>query len=97
MRYSHTKTPNVVNKYYNAYIDALSREDGPGIIIRIAMDSKIAPCLVAKLILQKYYDNMDCDNDNSNMNKYLRDTTLIDNIDLAYEVFLVGLFIFLIF
>lgn len=95
MKYSHSKAPSIINKYYNAYIDAINKRDDPGIIIKIALDSNIAPCLVAKLILQKHYDNLDCDNDNLNINKYLRDTTLINNSDLAYEVFLVCSFVYL--
>lgn len=54
----------------------------------------IVPCLIAKLILQKYFEENDSLNSalcGSNVNVYLRDTTLIDNMDLSYEIFLVGI------
>lgn len=89
MKYSHTKTSSVINKYFNLYEEALVKREDPGIILRIALQADISPCLIAKLILQKYYENVECDGENININKYLRDTTLIENIDLAYEVFLV--------
>ncbi|KAI4467932.1 hypothetical protein MML48_2g00006309 [Holotrichia oblita] len=85
MKYSHTKSPNVINKYFNLYEEALVKREDPGIILRIAVDADISPCLIAKLILQKYYENTETDGENINVNKYLRDTTLIENIDLAYE------------
>ncbi|KAK9751812.1 Protein of unknown function TPD sequence-motif [Popillia japonica] len=92
MKYSHTKTSSVINKYFNLYEEALVKREDPGIILRIALQADISPCLIAKLILQKYYENVECDGENININKYLRDTTLIENIDLAYEVFLCTLY-----
>ncbi|GJQ65943.1 hypothetical protein Trydic_g4041 [Trypoxylus dichotomus] len=92
MRILHVKTPNVINKYFNLYEEALNKREDPGIILRIALHANISPCLVAKLILQKYYDGAESDSENVNVNKYLRDTTLIKNIDLAYEVFLCTLY-----
>lgn len=92
MKFSHIKTPAVINKYYNLYMDALNKKENPGIIVKIALDAEISPCLVAKLVLQKHYENANCETENLNINKYLRDTSLIDNSDLAYEVFLCTLY-----
>lgn len=48
------------------------------------------PCLIAKLILLKHYQNVEGENEKINVKKYLRDTTLIKDMDLSYEVYLVS-------
>lgn len=95
MKINYTKYLNQKLNYYEDYIAAVHHSESPGIIIRIAQKYDVTPCLVAKLILQKYLeDHDDCDENNISM--YLRDTTLIPNMDLAYEVFLVGIKRFLL-
>lgn len=95
MKYNHVKTAEVMNMYYNLYKTATDRGDNPGIILRISQQYDVTPCLVAKLILQKYLNDVNLinsDNDSStqtNIKTYLRDTTLIQDPSLAYEVYLV--------
>lgn len=89
MRCNHIKTPDVQNKYWERYNFAIKNREPPGIITRMSAEYDVTPCLIAKLILQKYFDVLEKKVDNINV--YLRDTTLISDMDLAYEVFLVNL------
>lgn len=93
MKTNHIKSQSVKNKLYELYVDAVNKGERPGIIVRIAENYDVAPCLVAKLILQKYFEEHDLfeadANGNNNINVYLRDTTSIPNVDLSYEIFLV--------
>lgn len=75
------------------YKEGVEGQEPPGIILRIAQEAEVAPCLVAKLILQKYFSQFTSCSSNKQVlqfNQYLRDTTLIEDRDLAYEVFLVN-------
>lgn len=94
MKANHVKTQSQKNRYYHLYSVRTKQHQRPGIIIKIAEEFDVAPCLVAKLILQKHFDELDVStelesNGNGNINLYLRDTTLIPDKQLAYEVFLV--------
>lgn len=95
MKVNHVKTPNVINKYYDLYTDAIDKREPPGIIVRMAKELDICPCLIAKLILQKHFSLFAIDQKSGlqmNINQYLRDTTLIEDSDLAYEVYLCTLY-----
>lgn len=83
-------------------MSAVQQGESPGIIVRIAQKQSVTPCLVAKLILQRYLEEHgECDDEDTNagnkITMYLRDTTLIPNMDLAYEVFLVGIYVYIYF
>ncbi|KAK9869325.1 hypothetical protein WA026_003079 [Henosepilachna vigintioctopunctata] len=88
MKAKYVKNSNTKKKYWEAYTTKLNNSECPGIILRIAEDADIAPCLVAKLILEVYFEDRNEDNGNFNVNTYLRNTALIPDQDLAYEVFL---------
>lgn len=92
MKVNHIKNQSVINKYWDLYQEAHKNGQKPGIILRMAEQFDICPCLIAKLILQKYFEN--CNTETVQINSYLRDTSLIPDKDLAYEIFLVG-FLFL--
>lgn len=72
-------------------MEAVERGDEPGILIKLAEKYDIAPCLLAKLVLQKHYRNADSNETTLlvDVKKYVKDTTLIENMDIAYEVYLV--------
>lgn len=94
MKINHVKSQCQKNCYYDLYIQGVKGDDGPGIIMRIAEKFDVTPCLVAKLILQKHFEEKNIVTDvesgaAGNVNIYLRDTTLITDKQLAYEVFLV--------
>lgn len=95
MKTKHIKTQETKIKYYQMYQNALKNREQPGIIVRIAENFEMAPCLIAKLILAQHYERKrmnDGEPIETNMNVYLRDTTLIEDMDLAYEAFLCTLF-----
>lgn len=93
IKVNYYKYQSQKNKYFEEYIEAVEKGDNPGIIVRIAQKYRIPPCLVAKFILQKYFQQNDEDASGGNkVTTYLRDTTLIPNMDLAYETFMVGVY-----
>ncbi|XP_018568008.1 uncharacterized protein C15orf41 homolog [Anoplophora glabripennis] len=96
MKCSHVKNQMNKNKYWDLYKRGVEDDNNPGIIIRMAAQFDIAPCLVAKCILNKYFETLetsgDKDQSSVNINIYLRDTCLIQNMDLAYEIFLCTLY-----
>ncbi|XP_022912979.1 CDAN1-interacting nuclease 1 [Onthophagus taurus] len=94
MKHRFEKSPSSINKMYDLYEKAITNGEDSGVIIRLSLENKIAPCLAAKLILLKKYE--DVLNDESvlqtNVSQYLRDTSLIDDKVLAYEIFLCTLY-----
>lgn len=90
MRIKHVKNQNTIDKYWNLYTEAVKNQESPGIILRIAKLFDICPCLIAKLIVQKYFEINDNPSEIVQLNNYMRDTSLIPDMDLAYEVFLVS-------
>jgi hypothetical protein len=81
------------DKYYKLYNNALEQDDDPGIILAISRQCKVSPCIVSRFILKKFYDELDSETGknklNTNITPFMRNTTLIQNMDLAYEVYLV--------
>lgn len=94
MRRIYGKTQNNRNYFWSMFSEKIGRE-GPGILVKIAEEHEIPPCLIAKLILQKYYEEKA---EEENLDKepvtklyhYLKNTTLISDGQLAQEIFLVG-------
>lgn len=63
---------------------------GPGIILKLADEIDVSCAMLAKALLTKYYELYD----NSGtklacLKRHLKDSTLIEEPDIAYEVFLV--------
>ncbi|KAJ8981348.1 hypothetical protein NQ317_002885 [Molorchus minor] len=95
MKCNYTKTQANKNKYWVLYQKAVQEGDSPGIIIRIAEHFDVAPCLIAKLILTRHFDTseeLETKEQGANVNIYLRNTSLLSDMDLAYEVFLCTLY-----
>lgn len=80
-------------RIYNTFMESVSHGEEPGIILRLAVQCDVTPYLLAKLILQRHYKSIDNEEGNTCniVKKYMKDTTLIDNMDLAYEVYLVSI------
>lgn len=98
MKCKYTKTAEAMNLYYRLYNEAILRGYEAGIIIRISEHFNIAPCLIAKLILKKYLENISEDKsevDIVQVKAFLRDTSRIEDSILAYEVFLVGALLYI--
>ncbi|KAJ3665986.1 hypothetical protein Zmor_001448 [Zophobas morio] len=87
MKINHIKNLPNINKYWDIYQQAIKKSGKPGIILRIAEQFEVCPCLIAKLILQKYIDEFNF-GEQSQINNYLRDTSLIPDVNLSHEVFL---------
>ncbi|KAJ8934178.1 hypothetical protein NQ314_013532, partial [Rhamnusium bicolor] len=95
MKCNHVKTQINKNKYWDLYKKGIDNGDSPGIIVRMAEQFDIAPCLIARLMLNRYFEMLETSEtkDHSvNVNIYLRDTCLIPDADFAYEVFLCTLY-----
>ncbi|KAK4885413.1 hypothetical protein RN001_001684 [Aquatica leii] len=97
MKYYYVKTPEAVDKFYSLYREAVNSDQPSGIIIRIAVNTGICPCLIAKLILQKPFMDDSVLNKSvfkisSEVKRYIRDTNLIPDPRLAYEVYLCTLY-----
>jgi hypothetical protein len=92
MKMNHIKSQTNINKYWDLYQQAVKNRQSPGIILKIAEQFDICPCLIAKLILQKYFEDL---NLIEQINNYLRDTSLIPDAELSYEVFLVSVTFFM--
>lgn len=90
MKHNYCKKDTLKTKYWNRYLQALENLESPGILLRFSQESDVTPCLIAKLILQSYFESLESNSDDIkiNVNHYLRNTSLIPDMDLAYEVFL---------
>lgn len=97
MKVKYCKYQSQKSKYFDDYTAAVQKGESPGIIVGIAQKYVVPPCLVAKYILQQYFEQND-ESANSNESKvvtYLRDTALIPDMDLSYEVFLVSGYLYI--
>ncbi|XP_072396316.1 CDAN1-interacting nuclease 1 [Diabrotica undecimpunctata] len=94
MKISHSRTQQNKQRFWELYQQSVKNKEAPGIVVRIAEKFDIGPCLVAKIILNKYFENNNDENAEpvSNVNVYLRDTSLISDPILAYEMFLCTLY-----
>ncbi|EGI63768.1 PREDICTED: uncharacterized protein C15orf41 homolog [Acromyrmex echinatior] len=92
MKNNHVRLFGNNKNYYDSYLEAVQNGEPVGILLRIAKDIDAAPALLARNILEKY-----CMRENANVSKTLisklfKDTTLIDDKDLAYEIYLCTLY-----
>ncbi|KAJ8963187.1 hypothetical protein NQ318_018653 [Aromia moschata] len=58
MKYNHAKTHINKNKYWDLYQEGVRERDSPGIIVRMSKAFDVAPCLIAKIILTRYFENL---------------------------------------
>ncbi|XP_012273529.1 uncharacterized protein C15orf41 homolog [Orussus abietinus] len=77
--------------YFDIYKEAKSGGEPVGILLRIAETIEVPPALLARFVLKKYCEMKD-DDSKLNITKLLRDTTLIEEKDLAYEIYLCVLY-----
>ncbi|XP_045460044.1 CDAN1-interacting nuclease 1 [Harmonia axyridis] len=96
LRFVHFKNQQARIRYWEAYTKGLKSKNKTGIIINIAKKEGISPCLIAKLIMLEYLKRSNKVGTEENMvqtvTKYLRNTSLIPDYKLAYEVFLCTVF-----
>lgn len=98
MKSNYGKCQNNRNRYWDLFCRGVKNNERPGILVKLAEMFDIAPCLLAKLILQKYFDDQEAEKhpekkeSTVNINNYLKNTFMIPDSDLAYEVFLCTVF-----
>lgn len=101
MKSNYGKCQNNRNRYWDLFRKGINGKERPGILVKLAEMFDIAPCLMAKLILQKYFDDQEEKSgekkEQVNINNFLKNTYMIPDSDLAYEVFLVIINLILIY
>ncbi|CAK1550516.1 unnamed protein product [Leptosia nina] len=82
MKHNYRKSPVISSRYYDLYENLVKKEDKSDVIIQLADSQGISPALFVRSLLQNIYP------DSTMVKKCLKDSTLIENKDLAYQVFL---------
>lgn len=76
------------------YKKAKLNNQPPGIIVRIAQQENLSPAMVARIVMEKYTLEEDANAtvSKADISKLLKDTSLVGNCDLAYEIYLCALY-----
>ncbi|XP_047536910.1 CDAN1-interacting nuclease 1 [Vanessa atalanta] len=82
MKQSYRKSPVISSKYFELYEELMKDKNKEDVILKLADSQGISPALFVRSLLQNVCS------DSAEVKKYLKDTTLIENSDLAYQVFL---------
>ncbi|CAH4031887.1 CDAN1-interacting nuclease 1 [Pieris brassicae] len=82
MKLSYRKSPVISSRYYDLYENLIKKEDKSEVIIQLADSQGISPALFIRSLLQNVHT------DSTMVKKCLKDSTIIENKDLAYQVFL---------
>lgn len=79
---------------YMRYLESVAAGDKPGIILRLAEDVDICPALLAKMLVEHYAETCSKDGraQKNTVSKMMKDTTLIEDRDFAFEIYLCVLF-----
>nr|CAG4650334.1 EOG090X0A0V [Sida crystallina] len=91
MRICHARltTPEAVEDMYKKYIDSIAREDEPGILLRIADEVGLSPALLTRAIIDRHYQKPDKSKPAKMLvSSLMKNTSLIDDRDLALEAYL---------
>ncbi|VVC91528.1 CDAN1-interacting nuclease 1 [Leptidea sinapis] len=81
MKQCYRKSPIISSRYYEFYEEITKVEHGDDVMLRLADSQGISPALYIRSLLQNVYTT-------SMVKKCLKDSTLIKDKDLAYQVFL---------
>ncbi|XP_022121365.2 CDAN1-interacting nuclease 1 [Pieris rapae] len=82
MKLNYRKSPVISSRYYDLYENLIKKEEKSEVIIQLADSQGISPALFVRSLLQNVYP------DSTMVKKCLKDSTIIENKDLAYQVFL---------
>ncbi|CAH2094583.1 unnamed protein product [Euphydryas editha] len=82
MKQSYRKSPVISSRYYELYEELMKDKHKGDVILKLADSQGISPALFVRSLLQNV------SSDSNEVKKFLKDTTLIENKDLAYQVFL---------
>ncbi|XP_013170608.1 PREDICTED: uncharacterized protein C15orf41 homolog isoform X2 [Papilio xuthus] len=82
MKLSYRKSPVISSKYYELYEELMRDKNKADVILKLSESQGISPALLVRSLLQNVYS------DSIQAKKYIKDTTLIENKDLSYQMFL---------
>ncbi|CAG9789344.1 unnamed protein product [Diatraea saccharalis] len=82
MKHSYRKSPVISSRFHELYEELMKDKNRENVILRLSESQRITPALFARSLLQNVYS------DSTMTKKCLKDTTLIENKDLACQVFL---------
>ncbi|CAH0690214.1 unnamed protein product [Spodoptera exigua] len=82
MKHSYRKSPQISSKYHEFYEGLMRDKSKENVILQLSDCQGISPALFARSLLQGVYS------DSSLAKKCIKDTTLIEEKDLAYQVFM---------
>ncbi|KAI8424995.1 hypothetical protein MSG28_006888 [Choristoneura fumiferana] len=82
MKQSYRKSPSISSKYYELYEELMRDKSTGNVILQLSDSQGISPALFARSLLQNVYS------DSSMVKKCFKDTTLIEDKELAYQVFM---------
>ncbi|XP_068619234.1 CDAN1-interacting nuclease 1 [Battus philenor] len=82
MKQSYRKSPVLSSKYYELYEDLMRSKNKADVILKLSESQGISPALLVRSLLHNVYS------DYTQAKKCIKDTSHIENKDLAYQVFL---------
>ncbi|KAJ9599051.1 hypothetical protein L9F63_010508, partial [Diploptera punctata] len=92
MKQNHQKFNTMTEDLYRRYMTAIQHGEDVGVLLRISEEIDLSPSLLARMVMEKYYERHShlCSEPvtRSFITRLMKDTTLIQDRDLAYEVFL---------
>ncbi|XP_069682201.1 CDAN1-interacting nuclease 1 isoform X2 [Periplaneta americana] len=92
MKKNHQKFSKMTEELYRRYQKSVDDGQDVGVMLRLAEEITLSPALLARMILEKYYEKKSEESDEpvtrTFITKLMKDTTLIKDKDLAYEVYL---------
>ncbi|XP_021923656.1 uncharacterized protein C15orf41 homolog isoform X3 [Zootermopsis nevadensis] len=92
MKRNRPKVYKRLKELYDRYNNAVKAGEDVGVMMRLASEVDLSPALLARIILEKYYEKHPEKSTEpvtkGFITKLMKDTTLIKDKDLAYEVYL---------
>ncbi|XP_031831281.1 CDAN1-interacting nuclease 1 isoform X2 [Nomia melanderi] len=92
MKINHSKLFGNNRNYYDTYMEAVQNGKPVGILLKLAKDIGAPPALLARNVLEKHCEKHDPNVSRDEISKLFKDTTLIQDKDLSYEVYLCVLY-----
>ncbi|XP_076165399.1 CDAN1-interacting nuclease 1 [Ptiloglossa arizonensis] len=92
MKIEHGRLFGKKKKYYDTYIEAVQNGEPIGILLKMAKDIGAPPALLARKVLEIHCEQDEPNVSRHEVSKLFKDTTLIQDKDLAYEVYLCTLY-----
>nr|CAG4637936.1 EOG090X0A0V [Chydorus sphaericus] len=91
MRFTHARltSSEAVENMYERYIKAVTNGEEPGVLLRLSDEVGLTPALLARTIVERHYQKADRSKPAKMLiSNFLKNTSLIDDRDLAFETYL---------